>query len=140
MSESGNILIVEDDEDDKEFLEEVLTGLGVTNTIIWKRNGHEALNYLSAETEPLFMIFCDINMPVMDGLELKRTIDADPNLRKKSIPFIFYSTAATQEAINEAYTQLTIQGFFIKGNDYGKIKSVIHTIVDYWKNCVHPNT
>ncbi len=75
----------------------------------------------------------------MNGLELKRKIDKDPKLREKSIPFIFYSTAANKDAVDEAYTELTIQGFFIKGTDYQKTKSLIQVIIEYWKNCVHPN-
>ncbi|MEO7975566.1 response regulator [Flavobacterium sp.] len=139
MSKNGNILIVEDDIDDKELLEDLIINLGVTNTIIWKANGAEAFSYLCATTEPMFIVFSDINMPIMNGLELKRKIDADPDLRRKSIPFIFYSTTASREAVNEAYTELTIQGFFTKGGDCKKTKAVISTIIEYWKDCVHPN-
>lgn len=74
----------------------------------------------------------------MNGLELKRLIDAHPVLRKKSIPFIFYSTATTQNAIEEAYTTLSIQVFFIKENDYHKTKSIVNTVLEYWKSCVNP--
>lgn len=140
MSRIGSILIVEDDADDKEFLEEMIRELGVENKIVWMRNANEALTYLCTTAESLFLIFSDINMPGLDGLEFKRTIDADPVLRKKSIPFIFYSTSASPDAIDEAYTQLTIQGFFVKGNDYNKTKALIYTIIDYWKSCKHPNT
>ena len=79
-------------------------------------------------------------MPVMNGLELKRKIDADQELRRKSIPFVFYSTSASKQAVNEAYTELTIQGFFIKGSDYNKTKNVVNNIIQYWKDCIHPNT
>ena len=79
-------------------------------------------------------------MPIMNGLELKRKIEADPVLRKKSIPFIFYSTTANLETVVEAYTDLTIQGFFKKGSDYNRTKAVVKTIIEYWKDCVHPNT
>ena len=140
MSKTGNILIVEDDIDDKELLEDLIVDLGVTNNIIWKPNGAEAFTYLCTTNDPMFIIFCDINMPIMNGLELKRKIDADPGLRRKSIPFIFYSTAASKEAVNEAYTDLTIQGFFKKGGDCQKMRSVITTIIEYWKDCIHPNT
>jgi CheY-like chemotaxis protein len=140
MSKNGNILIVEDDIDDKELLEDIIVELGVANNIIWKANGIEAFTYLCTTTDPMFIIFSDINMPNMNGLELKRKIDADPVLRKKSIPFVFYSTAASREAVNEAYTELTIQGFFIKGSDYNRTKAIVNTIIEYWKDCVHPNT
>ena len=139
MIKNGTILIVEDDEDDKEILEDVIISLGNTNKIVWKLNGAEALSFLCSSDEKMLIIFCDINMPIMNGLELKRLIDADPVLRKKSIPFIFYSTAASQQAIEEAYTTLSIQGFFKKENDYQKTKSIVNVIIEYWKNCVHPN-
>lgn len=140
MSKNGNILIVEDDIDDKELLEDLIIELGIPNTIIWKPNGAEALSYLCTTTDMMFIIFSDINMPIMNGMELKRKIDADPVLRKKSIPFVFYSTAASPEAVNEAYTELTIQGFFKKGNDYQRTKAIVKTIIEYWKDCIHPNT
>ncbi|QSB28784.1 response regulator [Flavobacterium sp. CLA17] len=139
MIKNGTILIVEDDEDDKEILEDVIVSLGNTNKIVWKLNGAEALSFLCSSDEKMLIIFCDINMPIMNGLELKRLIDADPVLRKKSIPFIFYSTAASQQAIEEAYTTLSIQGFFKKENDYQKTKSIVNVVMEYWKNCVHPN-
>ncbi len=140
MSKKGNILIIEDDIDDKELLEELIIEIGVVNNIVWKLNGAEALSYLCTTTDPMFIIFSDINMPIMNGLELKRKIEADPVLRKKSIPFIFYSTTANLETVVEAYTDLTIQGFFKKGSDYNRTKAVVKTIIEYWKDCVHPNT
>jgi CheY-like chemotaxis protein len=140
MTKNGNILIIEDDADDKDILEEVIVSLGNTNQIVWKTNGADAFSYLSSSNEKMLLIFCDVNMPIMNGLELKRLIDADPVLRKKSIPFIFYSTAATQNAIEEAYTTLSIQGFFRKENDYHKTKSIVNTVLEYWKSCIHPNT
>ncbi|WP_189328120.1 hypothetical protein [Flavobacterium sp. LM4] len=53
---------------------------------------------------------------------------------------MFYSTAATQNTIEEAYTTLSIQGFFRKEDGYHKTKSMINTILEYWKSCVHPST
>lgn len=137
---NGNILIVEDDADDREILEDIIVSLGNTNKIVGKINGAEALSYLCETSEKILIIFCDLNMPIMNGLELKRLIDADPVLRKKSIPFVFYSTAATHSAIEEAYTTLSIQGFFKKENDYQKIRSIVNTVIEYWKYCVHPNS
>ena len=75
----------------------------------------------------------------MNGLELKRKIDNDPYLRLKSIPFVFYSTSVRQEQVIEAYSELTIQGFFKKENDITDARNTITTIIEYWKLCRHPN-
>lgn len=139
MLQTGNILIVEDDTDDKELLEDIITELGHTNKIIWKANGQEALSYLCSTDEKMLVIFCDINMPVMNGMEFKRAVNAEPILKKKSIPFVFYSTSATKQAVDEAYTAFSVQGFFRKENDYKKMKSIVNLIIEYWKNCIHPN-
>lgn len=140
MSKHAPIIIVDDDEDDKDMLVEIINELKVKNEVLWFSESSKALDYLNTTTKPVFLIFCDINMPKQNGLEFKATIDADPVLRHKSIPFLFYSTTATEEAVDMAYTKLTVQGFFIKGNNYSQSKQLIKTIFDYWQACVHPNT
>lgn len=139
MSKTGPILIIEDDGDDKEILETILRGHGITNEIQWYDNAASAYVALCALTESPFLIFCDINLPGTDGLDFKHKIDETPELRRKSIPFLFFSTSATQDAINDAYTKMTVQGFFTKGNDYSEIKKQVKIILDYWMTCKHPD-
>ncbi len=139
MSKSGPILIIEDDADDKEILEGVLRDLEVKNKILWAENTTDAFNILGEAKEPMFIIFCDINLPGKNGLELKQKIDENPELRKKSIPFLFYSTSANQKDVNDAYNKMTIQGFFKKSTQYKEMKSLIKIIIDYWRACRHPN-
>lgn len=137
---SGPIIVVEDDADDKEIFRDILKELGVTNKLTWFQNGFDAFSYLKTTPEQPFIIFCDVNLPKLNGIEFKRLIDNDPQLRKKSIPFIFYSTAVNQKTVNEAYTQMTVQGFFQKKSNYAEIKQDIKLILDYWTDCKHPNT
>ena len=139
MAKSGPIIIVEDDADDKEVLQEILKELQVTNPIIWFTQSDDALAYLKSTPEQPFLIFSDVNLPRKNGIEFKRAIDSDPQLRRKSIPFIFYSTSVAQGLVNEAYTQMTVQGFFQKPNSYDEIKSTIKLALDYWGLCRHPN-
>jgi response regulator RpfG family c-di-GMP phosphodiesterase len=140
MSKSGMLIIVEDDVDDREFLANVLDKIGIKNEILWFDNTNDALGFLLTTTRSIFIIFSDINLPGKNGLEFKRTIDNTPKLRKKSIPFVFYSTAAHQRDINEAYTEMTVQGFFKKGMDTSETESIMKIIFDYWTLCKHPNT
>jgi CheY-like chemotaxis protein len=140
MSKTGPILIVEDDTDDKELFEQIIRELHIPNKLIWYDNTDDAFAFLNSTQESLFVIFSDVNMPGQNGLQFKKTIDATPKLRKKSIPFIFYSTSAAQPDVNQAYTEMTVQGFFKKGTDFDKMKQNLKTIFDYWYNCIHPNT
>ncbi|MES2478302.1 MAG: response regulator [Bacteroidota bacterium] len=135
----GPILIIEDDEDDKDFLFDALREIGITNRIIWLNNCIEAFELLNKTDEQTFLILCDVNLPKQTGTEFKKCIDEHPELRKKSIPFVFYSTCADQKTVDEAYTKMTVQGFFKKSNNYEEIKNHMKIITDYWMHCKHPN-
>ena len=139
MISRGQIIILEDDAEDKEFFEEATRDIGIANEIVWFVDAPTALNYLKETNKTIFIIFSDINLPGMSGLEFKRAIDSDPELRTKSIPFIFYSTFASRDAIITAYTEMTVQGFFSKPNNYEDIKNKLRMIFEYWNSCNHPN-
>lgn len=139
MSKYGPILIIEDDEDDKRLFEDVVKDLQYNNKIIWYDNTEDALEYLKRTHDNIFMMFSDINLPGRNGLEFKKKIDSVPELRKKSIPFVFYSTSAHQQDVDEAYSKMTVQGFFKKGRTYEEAKTMLGLIFEYWKMCKHPN-
>lgn len=140
MSKSGPIIIVEDDADDKEIFESIVRDLKINNEIVWFTEAKSAFSFLKTTHKKVFLIFCDINLPEINGIEFKWDIDNDPELRKKSIPFVFLSTQASQSDINEAYLKMTVQGFFKKGNNYNEMKTMLKNIFEYWKNSLHPNT
>jgi CheY-like chemotaxis protein len=71
---STSILIVDDDEDIREVLTDVLTERGYR--AITAANGAEALEPL--KTVRLSLILLDLNMPVMDGFEFRRMQRSDP--------------------------------------------------------------
>jgi len=140
MTKSGTIILVEDDVDDKHFFENAVKALDIENEVKWFDNTDDALKFLYTTKRPISIIFSDINIPGKNGLEFKRNIDNDPKLRKKSIPFVFYSTSAHQRDVNEAYTEMTVQGFFKKGRDPQETVNALKVIFDYWALCKHPNT
>ena len=136
---SDPIVIVEDDADDQYFIRTICEKLGVTSDLIFFEDGLQALNYLQTSQRKTFLILCDINMPIMNGLELRRKIQEDEYLLKKSIPFIFLSTAARPKEVEEAYN-LTVQGFFVKASQLSEMEKSIELILNYWLKCKHPNS
>jgi|SRR3954469_11068970 response regulator RpfG family c-di-GMP phosphodiesterase len=139
MSKTGPIILVEDDIDDKDIFEFAISELQIGNKLKHFNTCAKAFEYLATTTDQPFIIFCDINLPLMSGIEFKQEIDKNKKLRKKSIPFIFYTTSADQDTVDKAYMELTIQGFFQKPNYMDEIKENIKSILGYWKNCRHPN-
>ena len=133
------IVIVEDDADDQYFIRTIFEKLGVTAELRFFEDGLSALTYLETATSKTFLTLCDINMPVMNGLELRRKIQENIELRKKSIPFVFLSTAARPREVEEAY-DLTVQGFFVKASQLTEMEKSLELILQYWMNCKHPNS
>jgi len=138
MSKLGPILIVDDTSEDQDLIREVCSRLHINNRLLFFDDGKEVLDYLREEREQPFLILCDINMPGVGGLELRKLINNDDRLRPKAIPFVFLSTCALQSEVNTAYS-MTVQGFFEKGSDFEKLRHRLYLIFEYWKECKHPN-
>ncbi len=138
MSLKGPIISVEDDMDDQFLIRQILEGMDVLNEVIFFSNGQEALQFLETTQRQPFLILCDINMPIMNGIELRDHISKSDYLRQKSIPFVFLSTVARPEYVRFAYNT-SVQGFYKKGNTYSELQQQLKCIVDYWKHCLHPN-
>lgn len=134
----GPIIYVEDDLDDRLIFQEILNSIGVSNAILFFDNGKDFLDYLYDSDEQPLLIVSDINMPVMNGIELRKNIIADEKLMQKSIPFIFFTTSINIKEIELAY-QLTVQGYFKKPTDLDEMKTNLKMIIDYWCICKHPN-
>ena len=139
MSVKGPILSIEDDVDDQYLIRQVIRDLGVSNDLVFFSNGHEALAYLRTMVEQPFLILCDINMPLMDGIELREQICANETLERKSIPFVFLTTAADKKMVRDAY-DATVQGFFQKATTYDGLRQQLQLIITYWSACLHPNS
>jgi len=138
MNKGGPVVVIEDDKDDEEILQEIFKELNYKNEIVFFNDGDEALEYLTnSEIEP-FLILSDINMPKLSGFDLRDKVYNNEDLRRKSIPYLFFSTSAEQKHVIDAYSK-SIQGFFIKPSTFEELKLVIRKIMEYWQECVSPN-
>lgn len=85
---SKKILVVEDQEDNRQILRDLLASAGFV--MVEAENGEAGVK--AAATEKPDLILMDIQLPVMDGYEATRRIKADPAL--KSIPVIVVTSYA----------------------------------------------
>jgi CheY-like chemotaxis protein len=138
MNRNGPVIVIEDDEDDKEILQQVFKKLGYSNELLFFLNGEDALAFLNHTDKLPFIILSDINMPRLDGFALRQKIKTNAELEIKCIPYLFFTTASSQKAVIDAYS-MSVQGFFIKQNTQSEIEKTISVIMEYWLRCSSPN-
>lgn len=138
MNKNGPVIVIEDDEDDREALDSIFKRLDYSNEIIYFTDGELALAYIMKEDVFPFLILSDINMPKLNGLELKKKIQTDAQLQIKCIPYLFFTTSASKQSVINAYSK-SAQGFFIKETSDKDLEATIRIIIEYWKRCFSPN-
>lgn len=131
------IYVVDDDEDDELMLREVLKELGVKNELRVFHTAEGLLNTLREEAVVPFLIISDVNLPRMNGFELRKRIMDEPQVLVKTVPFIFWSNSASEAQVRIAY-DLSVHGFFLKGNSYAELKEEVEEILRYWNKSLSP--
>ena len=137
MLELNPILIVDDDLDDLEMIKEAGVCLKITRPIHFFKSGNELLEYLKSTSKAPFFVLSDVNLPGETGFDIKKRIVENAELRYKSVPFIFWSTSASEKQIQYAY-DLPVQGFFLKPSNFAELCETFKTIMDYWQKSQHP--
>lgn len=128
MRSTKPILLLEDDAIDVKTVMRAVKEINITNEIVLAGNGEEGLELLNKGTNPC-IIFLDINMPRMNGIEFLKAIRADE--RYKHIPVIVMTTSREDEDKIESF-RLGVAGYMIKPMDYVKFMEVMKAIKFYW--------
>lgn len=130
MNKLGEIIVVDDDLDDRDLICELCKELNVPNKVFCFNSVGDALSHLRGEESDPFFILSDLHMPVIDGFGFKQVIQADAGLVNKGIPFILYSIGTHNGAFNKALS-LGVQGFLIKPSTYPELRACIELVIKY---------
>jgi DNA-binding response OmpR family regulator len=103
------ILLVEDNPDHAEFTQRALSKSGLGSTIVWVKDGMEALDYLHRRNafqthalKPLpGLVLLDISLPKRNGFEVLTDMRSDPVLRV--VPVIMLTTSGREEEIRKSF-------------------------------------
>ncbi|MEL7543826.1 MAG: response regulator [Pseudomonadota bacterium] len=136
------ILIADDDFDDRMLIEDAFLESKLRNPISFVENGEELLDRLNcagkfADKSPNNLpglIILDLNMPRMDGREALSRIKADPHL--KLIPVVVLTTSKAEEDIVRTY-DLGVSSFIQKPVTFDGLVDVVRTLNRYWIEIVH---
>jgi two-component system, response regulator len=129
----GVIMLIEDDEDDVMLTLRALEQNDITNEVIVAADGEQALDRLFPPDggEPLLpaLILLDINIPKVGGLEVLRTIRADPSTR--GLPVVMLTTSSEERDIIESY-QLGANSYVRKPVSFSAFVEATRLLGLYW--------
>src|SRR5262249_33634323 len=96
------ILLIEDNQDDEELTLRALRRANVSNDIVVKRDGAEALDYLFAPgAEAPMIVLMDLKLPKIDGLEVLRRVRAEE--RTRLTPVVILTSSREEQDVVTGY-------------------------------------
>ncbi len=90
-------------------------------------NGREALNILEANDQDINLVLLDWNMPVLNGIDVIRTMRRDDRFKK--IPVLMVSTESEDDRIQEAITA-GAHGYLTKPFTKDQLINAIHQVLE----------
>jgi CheY-like chemotaxis protein len=127
------ILVAEDDQDDRFFLEAAFTEVGDEGVLAFVENGVEVLDFLEKKlkqrAELPDMIILDLNMPKKNGKETLSELKKNPLFEK--IPVVIYTTTCNDVEVRLCY-ELGASTYIVKPSDYDQIREVVASLKNHW--------
>ena len=118
-----NILLADDDADDRLFFKEALAGFPLSTNLTTVTDGEQLMQLLINETYDLpDILFLDLNMPRKNGFECLSEIKLNSKLSKLSV--VVLSTSFVQEVVNQLY-QNEAKYFIRKPSEFSQFKKII---------------
>jgi hypothetical protein len=133
-SNSGPIILVEDNESDAEVARRAIKRSSPTRTLVVIGDGLSAAEMLlGTEGQPPCprprLIMIDINLPGLDGIELLTRIRIHPDLR--SVAVVIVSSSSEERDIRKAYDR-GCNSYVTKPIDIRALQSLYASVVNYW--------
>ncbi|HRG37214.1 MAG TPA: response regulator [Bacteroidia bacterium] len=126
MNDCFTIIIADDDIDDQEFLKTAIQEVNPKANVLCVSDGSELMNVLETKTAHDFsypdLIFLDLNMPLMDGYEVLRSMKI--NVHLKSIP-VFVLTTSEFEYDKIKSIAYGADGFYSKPMTPTALKNIV---------------
>jgi len=119
---SHTLFLAEDDEDDRLFFSMAVAAVDKELKLIAFNDGVELISYLDKAAEIPNILFLDINMPKLSGLECLEEIRNCEDW--KDIPVAMYSTSGNENDI-ERSRELGAQVFIMKPFQLSKLAEII---------------
>jgi len=135
--ETKSILLVEDNPDDIELTLRAMKKNQIVNTVVVKRDGAEAIDYLLGEGSNCCpaanrwpaIILLDLKLPKIDGIEVLKRLRADS--RTRLLPVVILTSSAQELDILNSYN-FGANSYVRKPVDFNQFIEAIRQLGLYW--------
>lgn len=122
-----NVLLADDDPDDRDLFEEAAGVLNRDITMTMVKDGVQLMDTLLSQVPLPDMIFLDLNMPKKNGKECLQEISLHSRLQR--VPIIIYTTSLNPIDIDDTYSSGAFR-FFKKPNSFEELKEILNKAFD----------
>ena len=133
MAKALKILLVDDDEIDRELFRTALEQVAENWHLEEAQHGEAALNFLLAQQDLPHFIILDLNMPVKDGRETLKELKSHPLL--KVIPVCIMSTSSAHFDIVNAYDN-GANFFIMKPFGFRELQEMLGSLVGLYQKYI----
>jgi chemotaxis family two-component system response regulator Rcp1 len=134
-----NVLLIEDNPVDADFIREALTEIESNIKLDWVEDGEAGINFLfqhcySRDTDLPCpdLILLDLNLPKLSGREVLEAIKGNPDT--KHIPVIILTTSSDPRDVIDTYS-LHANCFVTKPADLDEFTAAVKSIREFWTRC-----
>jgi CheY-like chemotaxis protein len=136
MNGAKPIILAEDNPRDAELALAAMEEEHISDKVVLCNDGAEVLDYLYCRGRFKLrlrgnpaVIFLDLKMPKVNGLEVLRTIKADINLRP--IPVVMLTSSREERDLTESYA-LGANAYVVKPVEFHKFLSAVKELGTFW--------
>lgn len=136
-SENLDILLVEDNQDDRDLALHALRREKLANNIFVARDGEEALDFIFCRgafaqrsfEHPPKLVLLDLKLPKVNGMEVLKQVKSDP--RTKIIPVVIMTSSKEERDLVASYN-LGANSYIQKPVDFEQFRETVKTVGLYW--------
>ena len=127
---SQNILLVEDNPDDRDLAIMALKGSNIANEIDIARDGEEALQYFEDHSRPLpALVLLDLKLPKIMGLDVLKRLRADE--RTKLMPIVVLTGSNEESDRYRSYVE-GVNAYVVKPVEFGNFSEAVKQLGLFW--------
>lgn len=132
MKKEFTIFYTDDDQDDLDFFTEIVDSIDNSYTVVTYNNGKQLLEALLDPPQTPYILFLDINMPGMNGLEILKMIRESRSY--KNLPIVMFSTSTDKKTIQKSF-ELGANFYVPKSGMFDQLKkSIEYAIKMNWSS------